>query len=140
MVGRVTTAWILMATLLLCPGACLGEAVAAHRSPDVGRDFGATDTCSCCAPSRSTHSQPAPGDPGPGQKGGNCLCHGAVVADHSSDVDFQPLAGFWVILSLPTARGDALSAFDASAAKHACHFANVDSGREVRALIESFLL
>ena len=138
MVGRIATAWILMATLVLCPLACLGEAVAAHWSPDVGRGLGVSGPCSCCAP--STDTQRTPGDPGPGQKGGNCLCHGAVVADHSSDVELQSHAVFWVIPWLPTASADAPSAIEASAEKLACHFPNVDSGREVRALIESFLL
>ena len=66
-----------------------------------------------------------------GERGGNCLCHGAVMADHSSDWELQPVAVFWVIPALPTTVGPALSADDASAEKHACHFANVDSGREV---------
>jgi hypothetical protein len=33
-----------------------------------------------------------------------------------------------------------LSTVGAPAERHACHFASVDSGREVRALIESFVL
>ena len=62
------------------------------------------------------------------------------MAEHSSDLELQPVAVFWVIPSLPTTVRRASSAVDASTEKHACHFANVDSGREVRALIESFLL
>jgi hypothetical protein len=47
---------------------------------------------------------------------------------------------FWVPQTLPASTECALSIVAAPAEKHACHFANVDSGREVRALIESFLL
>ena len=36
MVGRVATAWVLMATLLLCPFACLGQAVATFTATEVG--------------------------------------------------------------------------------------------------------
>ena len=135
MVGRAETAWVLITTLLLCPFACLGQAVASFTSTEVG--CGATDTC--CAPSGSPADDRGPGDREGGERGGNCLCHGAVMADHSSDWELQPVAVFWVLAALPTTVGPALSADDASAEEHACHFANVDSGREVRALIESFL-
>ena len=62
------------------------------------------------------------------------------MADHSSASELQPAPVFWLLPTLPMLTAGALSTVDSPAERHACHFANVDSGREVRALIESFLL
>ncbi len=62
------------------------------------------------------------------------------MADHSSDSEPHPVPVFWAIPVLSASLACGLSTVDAAADKHVCHFANVDSGREVRALIESFLL
>jgi hypothetical protein len=138
MIGRVATAWVLITTLLLCPFACLGEAVAALTSAEAGHGHRVTDTC--CAPAGSPTGDRDPGDREQGEQGSDCLCRGAVIADHSSASELVPAAVFWVFQTLPTSPACALSIVDAPAERHACHFANVDSGREVRALIESFLL
>jgi hypothetical protein len=138
MVVRMATAWILIATLMLCPFGCLGEAVAALTATEVGRGHGVTDTC--CAPSRSPTGDHDPGDRERGEQGGDCLCHGAIMADHSSASELLPVPVFWVLQTLPTSTACALSTVDAPVEKHACHFPNVNSGREVRALVESFLL
>ena len=62
------------------------------------------------------------------------------MAHHCSAVELVPAPVFWALQTLPTLTACALSAIDAPAEKCACNFANVDSGREVRALVESFLL
>jgi hypothetical protein len=138
MVVRVATVLFLIATLVVCPLACLGEAVAASVSPDVGSGFGVSEPCSCCAPTKD--NQRTPSDPGPGQKSGSCLCHGAVLGDHSADSELHPAPVFWAIPALSASMAFGRSAIDAPVEKHACHFANADSGREVRTLIESFVL
>lgn len=137
--GRhVATAWILIATLVVCPFACLGESVATFAASEAGHGCGTVDRC--CAPSGSPTGDRGPGERDPREKGGSCLCHGAVMADYSSDSEFQPVSVLWAIPALSASTRCGLSTVEAPAEKHACHFANVDSGREVRALIESFLL
>ena len=138
MVGRVATAWVLITTLLLCPFACLAETVATADAAVAGH--GQWVGCTCCSPVGSRPEKDGPGDRERGEQGSDCLCHGAVMAHHSSAVELHPAPVFWVLQTPPTSTECALSIIDAPAEKHACHFANVNSGREVRALIESFLL
>jgi hypothetical protein len=138
MVVRVTTTWSVIAALLLCPLACMRPAVATCAAQAAGQHQRVTDTC--CAPAKCPDGDHDPGDRKPVQQGGNCLCHGALVADQSPASELQPVPVFWMLQELPTSSGARGSALDVAAEKHACHFASVDSGREVRALIESFLL
>jgi hypothetical protein len=62
------------------------------------------------------------------------------MADHLPDSELQPAPVFWTIPALSASMAFGLSTVGAPVEKQACHFANVDSGRKVRALIESFLL
>ena len=138
MVVRIATNWVLIATLVVCPFACLGGSVAAMTTPEVGHGCGASDRC--CALSGSPTGDRGPCDRDPSDEGGSCLCHGAVMADHSPDSELHPAPVLWTIPALSASMACGLSTVGAPAEKHVCHFANVDSRREVRALIESFLL
>ncbi|OHB79694.1 MAG: hypothetical protein A2W31_13380 [Planctomycetes bacterium RBG_16_64_10] len=138
MVIRVATVWILIATLILCPFACLAESVAAIAAPEVRHGCGVADRC-CALPCCSTDERD-PGDRERGGRGGDCLCRGAVITDHASASELLPVPVFWGLQAPPASTACALSTVDGPADKHGCHFANADSGREVRALIESFLL
>lgn len=138
MVVRIATVWVLMATLVVCPLACLGGSVATGAIPVLDTCCGAVDRC--CAPSGSPSGDRGPCDRDPSEEGGSCLCHGAVLADHSSDAELHPVPVLWAIPALSASMTCRLSTVDAAEHQHVCHFANVDSGREVRALIESFLL
>ena len=62
------------------------------------------------------------------------------MADHSSDSELHPAPVFWTIPVLSASTAFGLTTVATPAERHACHFANADSGREVRALIESLLL
>lgn len=62
------------------------------------------------------------------------------MADHASATELLPVPVFWAFQTPPASTGCALSAVDAPAENHACHFPDAYSGRELRALIESFLL
>ena len=138
MVVRIATVWVLVATLGVCPFACLAESVAALTASKVEHGSGAADCC--CAPSGTPAGDRGPGDRDPSEKGGSCLCHGAVMADHAPDSELHPAPVFWTIPARSASMAFGLSTVGAPAERHACHFANVESGREVRALIESFLL
>ena len=61
------------------------------------------------------------------------------MADQPSAAELLPVPVFWA-LPTPPVTGQPLPAAAAPAQDHACHFPAADSGRELRALIESFLL
>jgi len=133
------TAYVILVTLLLCPYLCLGRVATA-----CGTDFAANDCRDddCCCPSPvSDSNKDRPRDSDSGRQGGTCLCHGAVLQPPiilpSVDAGFATFAAV-----------DELSAATSSifvdrlfAVEHAMrHFSAADSGRAVRALIESLLL
>ncbi len=136
--GRATV-YLLVATLLACPYFCLAN-VTAVTGASLLRDqhTGSYDCCSRPDPLDSKHR---PGQPESRQGSGMCLCHGAVMDRHVETPDLQealvtflpPDAGVLVRQLLTVERGF-------STEQAACHFPAADSGREVRALIESLLL
>jgi hypothetical protein len=103
---------------------------------------GGRSGCRCCSPPVHDGSKDLPGKPGPRQRScGMCLCHGAVVNRHvemprldQAVVAFVSL-GAVALIQVPL---DIESGF--STPRTACHFPAAVSGRELRALIESFLL
>jgi hypothetical protein len=138
MIVRIATVWVLLATLVVCPFACLAESASAVAAVEVGHGCEVVDRC--CAPCNTPAGDRDPGDRERSEQGGDCLCHGAVVADHASASERLPVPVFWDRQTPPASTGRALSVVDAAAENHACHFPNADSGRALRALIESFLL
>jgi hypothetical protein len=135
---RVATAWVLVTTLMLCPFACLAKTVATF--PGTVTSHSQRDQCTCCCPTGSRTSDDGSGHRVPSGKGGSCLCHGAVLDAGSSDPQVVAVPVFWADSAVPRLTARSLSLADSVANGHACHFPNADSGREMRALIESFLL
>ena len=138
MVVRIATNWVLIVTLVICPFACLGQSVGTTVASETGAGCRVADRC--CAPSGTPTGDRGPSDRDPSDEGGSCLCHGAVMTDHSPDSELQPAPVFWTIPALSASMAFGVYAVGSLTEKHACHFANVDSGRTLRALIESFLL
>jgi hypothetical protein len=137
MAPRKATVCLLVAVLLLCPFACLPHA-ASDLGKSVARNCLRGDTCSCPASDRDEGPLDAPCSiPG----GGTCLCHGAFV-DHPAALP-SPDDGIVSLLPLDgmPAAGECFFTEDGLLAERvACHFPSADSGREVRALIQSLLL
>ena len=135
---RRATIYVVIGTLLLCPYTCLGRAAAVAATVDSVRDCPDDD---CCSPTPTPDSgKDRPNDSG--RQGGSCLCHGAVLQSPAifPDVDASPVA-FMVADDLLAVTRSSIFADSLFAVEHTiCHFPAADSGREVRALIESLLL
>lgn len=137
MTPKTATVYLLVAVLLVCPFPCLTQAAANVGDCAVG-DCATTEACSC---PESDRGNERPDDPCSDPGSGTCLCHGAVMdaraALPSPDdgiVSLLPLDGMLFA-------GESFFVEDRLlAGQAACHFPSVDSGREVRALIESLLL
>ncbi len=137
MARRTATVYLLVAVLLACPFPCLARA-AASVGGCAADNCSTTDACSCPASDRGEERPDAPcSDPG----SGTCLCHGAVM-DRPAALP-SPDAGIVSLLPLDgmLLAGEPFFAEDRPlTGRAACHFPSADSGREVRALIESLLL
>jgi hypothetical protein len=97
----------------------------------------------CCAPSDSRPSEKGKERPdAPCSKpGGTCLCHGAVMDRPTA----PPMPNAGIVSLLPPEgmlpAGEWFFAADGLLpGQAACHFPAAESGREVRALVASFLL
>jgi len=136
MAPRTATVYLLVAVLLACPFPCLARAASVGACA-VGNCC-RTDTCSCPASDRGEERSDDPcSDPG----SGTCLCHGAVM-DRPAALP-SPDAGIISLLPLDgmLLAGESFFVEDRLlTGQAACHFPSADSGREVRALIESLLL
>jgi hypothetical protein len=135
MIYRIATTWVLVATMLLCPFICLANASTA------GGQNGQPSK-SCCPCSDSDDSENAPCQRDSGGQGGSCLCHGAVLQSPTlpPSLDIGPVV-FLSSNDLLSSAKSAILADTLFAVEHtACHFPFADSGHELRALIESFLL
>jgi hypothetical protein len=135
------TVYVTIGTLLLCPYLCLGQVAAVYKT-STGVACDCQDDDCCCPMPASDSDGNRPSDSDSRTQGGTCLCHGAIlqspVAPPSLDcgpVTFS-LAGDLSAAAGPSLRGDGLLAVD----RAVCHFPAADSGREVRALIDSLLL
>jgi len=134
---QTATVYLLVAVLLACPFPCLAQA-AGSMGVCATNDCTATDAC-CCPSSEGGKEQS--NDPCSDQGCGTCLCHGAVM-DRPAVVP-SPDPG--IVSLMPSAAvllaGESLFAEDRHfTGQAACHFPSADSGRQVRALIESLLL
>jgi hypothetical protein len=140
MIYRIATTWTVAATMLLCPFICLVRASATLDSAAGGHQKQVTH--SCCACSGCEGHKKAPCQRDSDRQGGTCLCHGAVLQSPTMPPSFD--LGTVVFLSSDDLLSSAKSAILADslfAVEHpACHFPFADSGQELRALIESFLL
>ena len=135
---RRATIYVVIGTLLLCPYTCLGRAVAVAETADCVRDCPDDD---CCSPTPTPDSGKDRPSDSSGQ-GGSCLCHGAVLQSPAilPGVDAGP-AVFVAVDDLLALTRSSIFADSLFAVEHTiCHFPAADSGREVRALIESLLL
>lgn len=137
MTPRTAAVCLLVAVLVACPFPCLAQAAASVVGCAVG-NCATTDACSCPASDRDDERSD---DPCSDPDSGTCLCHGAVMdrpaalpSPDAGIVSLVPLDGM-VLVGEPFFGEDCLLAGQA-----ACHFPSADSGREVRALIESLLL
>jgi hypothetical protein len=63
-----------------------------------------------------------------------------LMAEHSSDFDLHSVSICWVLPTEAAALTLGRAVLEAAAEKSVCQFANVDSARQLRALIESLLL
>ena len=139
MILRTAIVCLVVAVLLVCPFLCLSNAAAGTGTSSLrGHHSGG---CDCCSRSAPQDSKGGPSQPDSRQGSGTCLCHGAVIAQHvapptpdNAVVTFLPLDAVLLVRdSFAVERGF-------STEQAACHFPVADSGREVRALIESLLL
>lgn len=131
MIAYRTIVITMIGTVLLCPYSCLvelegGSACAQQVSCD--------DQDSCCPSPKDT---PAPC---PAQDGSNCLCHGAVMehVTHVPTLELQPMSvgSFSDVFAAESVSVRTDEGFQPSA----CDFAIAQSGRRIRALIESLLI
>jgi hypothetical protein len=135
---RVLSVWSIIATLVVCPLACMTKEACGSPTAAAAHAGVVHSCCDRCAPS-PPHRDPADRD-GCDQEG-DCLCHGAVL----SAPPWSVLAGQ---VSLPFLLGPVPDAANESfliparwpADHRPCHFAAADSGRQLRALFASFLL
>lgn len=138
--ARKAMTCITIGTLLFCPYSCLGKAAVAVETTSPYRDCRGGD---CCCPSpMSDLGKERPSDSDSGRPYGACLCHGAVLQAPTIVPDFD--AGHVTFVAVDNLLPATQSSFWAdgllAVERTACHFPAADSGREVRALIESLLL
>jgi hypothetical protein len=137
-VFRTATIYVLVAVLLACPYPCLIRAAAELEKP-VTECCGADDDCCgfpCCGADKD-HS----GAPSSCPEGGTCLCHGAVMERPAAPPILDcAIAAFLPLDAAILIREAAGGERGPITVKAACHFASVNSGRAVRALIASLLL
>lgn len=132
------TIYLLVGTLLVCPYFCLPWA-AANETACLARGCQGDR---CCPSPASVPNGDRPGDSDSRTQGGDCLCHGAVLQSPTTPPSLDSgLAAFLSVNDLLVAARSSILGDNQFAVAHtACHFPSADSGREVRALIESLLL
>ena len=135
---RRATIYVVIGTLLLCPYTCLGLTAAVAETVDCVRDCPDDDCCSPTPASDSGKDRPSNSS----RQGGNCLCHGAVLQSPAilPGIDAGPVAFVAIDYLLAVTRSSIFSDSLFAVEHTICHFPAADSGREVRALIESLLL
>lgn len=140
MIPRAATVCLLVAVLLACPLPCLSRAAASVRG--CGGHSQGQDACcqdACCPRPESGEDRPCERDSRSGS--GMCLCHGAVMDRPTTPP--SPDGGLVSVLPLDAmlCAGESFFVEDRIlTGRAACHFPAAESGREVRALIESLLL
>jgi hypothetical protein len=140
---RAAATYLVVAVLLVCPYLCFAGASVSCRPTAGCNEADDDDSCCdcCCGGPSADHSKGQPGQPDSRQAGGTCLCHGAVMEPAPSlpNPIQVSLTLYSPYVAVPL--GDvSLWADRSPLPQAACHFAAVESGRILRALIESFLL
>jgi hypothetical protein len=134
---RRVTVYLLVVAVLACPYPCLARAAGGQASA-IGE---CRDADSCCPGPRSATGRNQSGQPIALPGSGTCLCHGAVADRPVAPPD--PDAGIAAFLPSDVLfAGCEPPAFERGLCTElaASHFPTANSGREVRALIASFLL
>ncbi len=140
MVLRTATVYTLVCVLLVCPYPCFARA--ANTCCEVTeKDCDCQDQDCCCPADSPETGDSLPFNPDCCTQGGTCLCHGAILGHCADPIIID--AG--LVAPLPL---DALLIPGQSFVvdngllpeRAACHFHSAESGRKVRALIESFLI
>ncbi|MGA2799579.1 MAG: hypothetical protein ABSE63_18510 [Thermoguttaceae bacterium] len=140
MVLRTATVYTLVCLLLVCPYPCLARAANACCE-GTEKDCDCQDRDPCCPADSSETGDIPPGNPDCCTQGGTCLCHGAILEHcaHPIIIDVGLVAPLSVeALLIPAQSFVVDNAILPERA--ACHFHSAESGRKVRALIESFLI
>lgn len=134
--SRTATIYLVVGTMLLCPYRCLAQAAAVPGTACLA------GCCRGCQLSASESCKDRPSESDSGIQGETCLCHGAVLHSPAAPPSHDNgLAAFVPVDALPALARSSIFADSLFAGKHTvCHFPAVNSGREVRALIESLLL
>jgi hypothetical protein len=143
MIYRIVTAWVVAATMLLCPFLCLANAATPSKSTSPEHRRAVTHACACCPASGSQSKDKEPCERDSGSQGGTCLCHGAVMDLHAKPIAVQAERGIFFLFDELFANTAKAQLFHANAVRHpaSCHFvASADRGRGIRALIESLLI
>jgi hypothetical protein len=136
---RAAIVYLLTAILLACPYFCLSNAGAGSGRSSIRSEN--SGGCKCCSHPAPQDSKDRPSQPDSRKGSGTCLCHGAVVNQHVEmpNLDEAVVAYLSLDSLLPAPQPFAIERSSLSDLA-ACHFPAADSGREVRALIESLLL
>jgi hypothetical protein len=135
---RTAIVHVLVVILLACPFICLsGAAAGRHVAPSLQKQPG----CSCCSQSTPSKGKNDPGKPSSRQEGGTCLCHGAVMDRHvvMPDANHEIITSI-VLDDIHLAPQPLAFGCNFFTDHIACHFPVAESGKEVRALIASFLI
>jgi len=140
MVLRSATVYTLLCVLLVCPYPCLARAANACCE-GTEKDCDCQDRDPCCPADSSETGDNPPGNPDCCTQGGTCLCHGAIL-EHCA---YPIIIDAGLVAPLPV-EGMLIpgQSFVVDSGllmeRAACHFHSAESGRKVRALIESFLI
>ncbi|MGA2617013.1 MAG: hypothetical protein ABSF26_05330 [Thermoguttaceae bacterium] len=135
---RATIVHFLVALVLACPYLCLPRAVGRSGQSAVQ---GCLEADPCCPGADSEPCKHGPGKPGHHVCTGTCLCHGAILSRHVT----PPAPDQSIASPLPPVAGRMPGEWScggggSAAEPNASHFPTADSGRTLRALIQSFLL
>jgi hypothetical protein len=140
MIFRTTIVYTIVCALVLCPYPCLAKTVnSCCEATEEDRDCQDRDSCCPADPSDSGDNPQNNSDCC--TQCGTCLCHGAILEHCSAPIHIDtdsitPLP----VYALPILTESFIADFGFLKERAACHFHSAESGRKVRALIESFLI
>jgi hypothetical protein len=137
---RTIAIYLLVCALLFCPYPCLSHIVnVCCETPGKDRDCEERDNC--CPTTSAEPCQKSPGNSDCCTRNGTCLCHGAILEHFQAPADFQSELEVILPLDMLLTLRDSFVVDNICFNERAtCHFPLVESGRKVRALIESFLI
>ncbi len=146
---RASQVFLTILGILACPYFCLGGVGACDDRPDsaagpalASHECESTASCcgaeGCCCPKEKSSSERAPASNGCNNHG--CVCNGAIESRHNQVLDIQVPAEATCRCDLATPKSES---FEAGALGRLCAdrpFAQLDSGRSIRLVLESLLL